>query len=1329
MHEKLLVGLLIGILAIGFVSLVAPASAHFTLGDYTPSFRFHVDDFDPHVPGPLAYVWPGSGLSAFVGNPLGFPPGYQTPYPNGNPPGQPSGVYQLEANSYAPFGSILTTTDQSVSRGSLIFALNLSRPCELQNVICADDRPVIGSRLFNYTGITIYIPPEFDVSSAVSAIGLVSTSFSTTSAELYLGRSGAQDPIGPNWWVFYASGNIQFWPQHDYAEWYYIRINNVIAPKIAGKYFFKIFLWDRNQMDVPGGWNTNSQIAGGAVRIPTSGATALTVPVENWPVLLVKGEIDPAIVTGTIRYGGFNQSLYSRPINLPGMVDLVGTANDPYTGQPTGRSIEARSYFNASAAGHYEVEGVAAGIYTIYAQAAGYPTQVIAQNVTLLSGQSFHLDGYLNPGAVIGGQVFSKHLFGEEPWPGNPRPILVEIYSSNSYGASNLVAWSPWNKTHAGYMSYDWPQGSAFAEPLPVAYPWDAVTPYAFSYYSQLLAAPAVGPWISHDAISCGANPTTTRDFDPCGKPDGVGPAQYWWVDSGGVFTNGGGDDSFIYQFGVKGVYGAPTGIDGHVPQPYATWINGLTPGRYWVRAWVNGYVQTLQDGITFDEYHFDVAANEWAGDIFMPMDLRVGSSIIKTVHFHDQPNTLQDCPINGCANNQAQGISRGDRYLIAEARDVNGNLMGFNFTYVRGDASTATIQINGLGMLGPDLNKGNMKFSYLRYQQIKDYGLPAGTYTVYVYLRGYLQDAYESVSVTLSGSPAIISNHLYRGARFDITVYSEDWEHPDTQRAWEFPGAPLDVYVYRATVSASVGLQQPAGLGGSLIGGGCGLLAGEYPDHCRVIEFDGPGEGASDNYATGGFVPWDQKFYTGGFLTSPSAYRLGNWEAIGAFDTMTYSFTAYAYGYVEHDQPSAFAQLGGFADVRINLIKGVNITINIPFKTEGVYTPTIANMSMRVRVFNDQGQLVATASTKKPDVTAYNNGQPLGIGRGVGNRNSWTYYVDPFASSPSITNGLTAIDGDTAADTFLWHGTWNGITGWQGFDSDPDHDGIPDFSWYNNNRASYTAWIPAGTDQVRVFIAGIYDIDDPLKGTPPLSTVPNRYFQTSGIDGFSTTLAHSYEGGWTVEVDTWNEYPNPTFNPDSSARASNWYPPVEGLLEGESFYTIPNSPKGPFGYVGDQVSWNGMGPYAQRSVWAIPNAHLGAEASGIFELDKRGYISGNLYGFTFSNDLRTVSWGAVTAVGAQGAGATFTSYSWDGFYDMYLDPGSYAFTIAVPGYNSVSSSVNISAGQATSGVTFQLERNNMPVPEFGTALTVTLGALVISACLLAREPRRRRQV
>src|SRR5208282_404773 len=135
----------ITILLFSIASAVAPVEAHFTLGNLTGTYRFHSEDFDPHVSGVVGYVWPGGGLDSYVGAPnlasSVLSPGYQSPYPctlagqptgNGgivgssgnpaqcNPAGAPtSSWYQLQGSAYAPFGAVL-----SGSTGDLIFALN-----------------------------------------------------------------------------------------------------------------------------------------------------------------------------------------------------------------------------------------------------------------------------------------------------------------------------------------------------------------------------------------------------------------------------------------------------------------------------------------------------------------------------------------------------------------------------------------------------------------------------------------------------------------------------------------------------------------------------------------------------------------------------------------------------------------------------------------------------------------------------------------------------------------------------------------------------------------------------------------------------------------------------------------------------------------------------------------------------------------------------------------------------------------------------------------------------------------------------------------------------
>src|SRR5208283_4892518 len=144
-HRKVTALLVVAIFLLSTLAIGIPVQAHFTLGNLTGTYRFHSEDFDPHVSGVIGYVWPGGGLNAYTGVPNAassvLSPGYQSPYPctlageptgNGgivgssgnaaqcNPTGAPtSSWYQLQGSAYAPFGAVLTG-----STGDLIFAIN-----------------------------------------------------------------------------------------------------------------------------------------------------------------------------------------------------------------------------------------------------------------------------------------------------------------------------------------------------------------------------------------------------------------------------------------------------------------------------------------------------------------------------------------------------------------------------------------------------------------------------------------------------------------------------------------------------------------------------------------------------------------------------------------------------------------------------------------------------------------------------------------------------------------------------------------------------------------------------------------------------------------------------------------------------------------------------------------------------------------------------------------------------------------------------------------------------------------------------------------------------
>jgi PGF-CTERM protein len=208
------------------------------------------------------------------------------------------------------------------------------------------------------------------------------------------------------------------------------------------------------------------------------------------------------------------------------------------------------------------------------------------------------------------------------------------------------------------------------------------------------------------------------------------------------------------------------------------------------------------------------------------------------------------------------------------------------------------------------------------------------------------------------------------------------------------------------------------------------------------------------------------------------------------------------------------------------------------------------------------------------------------------------------------------------------------------------------------------------------------------------------------GIDGWP-----DYKGNLRVEVDVVNLY-----------YGAKSFPAPPGLLLGES-YDIINGVEGPY-----NGTWkrNHLGPWEQKMVVTVPNAHLGAEASVIFELDQRGLVSGQVAAFTLNDELRPVSWATVRA---SAASITFTTSSWDGYYDMYLPAGLYEFSVYEwspynEGHKVKSTTMTVSSGQTVTGYSFYLERSKTPIPEFGAV--IALVAAAGASLLIVRRTRRK---
>ena len=1553
-RRSLAVLFIIGIFVFGVVATAVPVRAHFTLGNSTGTYRYHANDFDPHVAGPIGYVWPGGGQNAYSGFPnfanVNSGPGYQSPYPGGKPGATPgfsgnapsSSWYQLQGDSYAPFGAVLTG-----STGDLVFALNATcLPAQWSTGCAAAPNYEIQAPLSNvqtplvkglgWDAWFILIPPEFTVpgSSYLDSSQIVST-LSNSYSHYVVAKLGPNDRYAPNWTlvgiiadevidelgppgvisdVYHDHQFIQF---TNAGEWYYVRINGVTAPSVAGRYFFKMALFSTN---FPGAYpgltffgnnifGVGPTLVGPNVGLFTN--PTVWVPPQNWPVLLVKGEVDPGIITGTIRYAGYNQTLYSLPVQEAGRVYAkMATRLDPYTGQARSDLplINAVGYFNATAQGHYEVEGVAPGVYDLYASTAGYPQTLIASGVTILKGQSLHFDGYLQPGPVIHGNVFTKHQFGDEPWPGNSTTgqyMKIELYSNPTLSnlvdpsAGSPISWSPLPCVAGGQEDYQVAGAAGLCgdprDASAIAFPWHEYSSGAQNGYSRDVA---ISGACSADLVVLGfcsfpygsGGSTLGVNALLASDPEGVGPPQHW-------FVQGGTTTPFHFEFGVKGEYGAPRDLDGMVPQVYATWVNGLTPGRYYVRAWTFRYVQSALDGSTFQEYYFDVTPNEWAGDVTLPIDLRLSSWVNKSVHFHDTPNTIKTDPIHSgagylwgtlmgsdghvySANVTALGLleqnttginpacftrSGGVNYAcgyLTSGQAVHPSYYvsavsfaqapNFNACYVydqyangivslpRGvfasgvPASTGPLGLPVNGEFGAPahacpfptgkgsevaaLDKAGLNANSLatgeatiQFWGINDtwggenYGIPSGTYTPNVATNGYSSPSpLEQVSVTLSGNPTSVSDHLFLGPGFNVSVYSIDWERPRVSRPWVWSGcqtavitclgSAIDLGFYPVvngtagrltdsfgpSISAfppSVPLFCPIlcyhldflfNPGGAVDGGG--LFQGPAGEDCvnpnqgysyTCARMDGggrnvlPGYGGSHGafygssaavafvggstsgigFSPGGRAAWrigigflrafQSKFLTDAMWTTPGL----TWPR--HFSEGQYNLAAYTYGYVQDKDFTAYVMNGQVADMKINLIIGVNITLDILFKKESIITGTPYNMSARVRVFNDKAQLVSewmssegTYVDRSGHAIAANGQLPAG-GNAFGVTSStWDFPLYPFnpqlvTKPASGLNGYNYLPGGTN----LLHVLMAGLP------QQPPYIIVTSGAYFSD-----PIFTPAGCT---------FEIDCP---NPPPPTYGQYPFPSTGIAG-----APDYTGGWTAEVDFVPWYANNTSTQQpvtgggqakSGSQFPTYYAPTAGLLMGESYHIIPGTPApsgismtedSALGFIKHSMAPNHLGPYSQRGVWQVSGAHNSGEASGIFEVDMNGFVSGNVLAFTWSNEFRPLSWGLISVTGAGLPSTGLNFYTYDGVYEAYLPSVSrggagsvfYTFSLTSPGYAPQTWKAAVSSGQTGTGQNIYLEQTNIPVPEFSGVAVVAFSALAVSLCLLRRRHKR----
>jgi len=367
--------------------------------------------------------------------------------------------------------------------------------------------------------IKIWVPPEFTFTNTNNARFSVWTDITNDYGYIKTYTLSSLDSIAPNWtyvrigrhtatWTSgWAPGSAMYTDLVIQPGTYHVRLLGLKAPSLLGLYHFKI---------------------------ATDVAEML---VDNWPIIIVKGELNPAFVTG----------LVESSIHLSGLSGKVAVEGST----PDGRSITAQAYFapaDEEGAGLYRywVFGLPAGSYTMTATASGHKSDT-TERFTVNAAQSLHRTNnfWLYTGPDVRVHVFSKHGRGTIPWSclwqppfGNNDPSLVpttadDCATANGYPGLRDIMVELYD--NAGNLVGFWGSNvnGAWADPRDMAGTILPTDPTATDYMMALLDQRAL-------------------------------PSINW---------------------------------DGHVPQYGADFVAGFTPGtNYNVKTFVTGYVMTDTD-------------------------------------------------------------------------------------------------------------------------------------------------------------------------------------------------------------------------------------------------------------------------------------------------------------------------------------------------------------------------------------------------------------------------------------------------------------------------------------------------------------------------------------------------------------------------------------------------------------------------------------------------------------------------------------------------------------------------------------------------------------
>lgn len=360
--------------------------------------------------------------------------------------------------------------------------------------------------------------------------------------------------------------------------------------------------------------------------------------------------------------------------------------------------------------------------------------------------------------------------------------------------------------------------------------------------------------------------------------------------------------------------YNGSRDLDGHIPQETAGYVNGIAPGTYYVRIWVNNYIQpNLLEGVIGSDYVVVFRRNE--ENRRMDLTLEKSGILKVTVHFANSTQGLLKESAIG-EERASDAMVSGAGRLWVEAYDIYGTRWAANYTSVPSArtlpkeqkflSETASVELTGF-LSG---RRNYISQDYTR----NDYGIPSGTYSIFAYF--IRSDGRYSFVQRITRISTTTVRYIATNGTIAYELYPQ-W--PVEHRVTIGDGrSETSLYLllqggFNVTVFSTTA-QKPFGL----------MNWKNWKQNCSVIIE------IRDIYGVDAYMRFNTTQTNSAIV---SATLLG-------LDDGTYSIYVNTYGYYQRQVMFFTVTRGAIADISVYVVEGVEITVTLVFQKQQIISP-----------------------------------------------------------------------------------------------------------------------------------------------------------------------------------------------------------------------------------------------------------------------------------------------------------------------------------------------------------------------------------------------------